>query len=167
MPVRWWLQGLLMVASFWVAMVVALPTLLVWGLTAGLLGLLSMGLMSYGAARVGVDDGWFRAGRAKIELYFLADVEVLDQDRMREVSGPAADARAYLVLRPYVRGGVKIALCDPADPTPYWLVSSRRPRELAEALRARQERPGAHAAGLGASDYSSVASDSFRPCSPI
>jgi hypothetical protein len=29
---------------------------------------------------------------------------------------------------------VRVEITDPADPAPYWLVSSRRPVELAEAL---------------------------------
>jgi hypothetical protein len=35
-----------------------------------------------------------------------------------------------------VRGGVRVDVADPDDPTPYWLVSSRHPDKLAEALRA-------------------------------
>src|ERR671918_546374 len=52
----------------------------------------------------------------------------------RRRSGVEADARAHLVLRPYVATSVEITLADPADPVPYWLVSSRRPEALASAL---------------------------------
>ena len=45
-----------------------------------------------------------------------------------------ADARAFLLLRPYVKTAVRVDLEDPADPTPYWLLSSRRPEALAAAL---------------------------------
>ena len=38
-------------------------------------------------------------------------------------------------LRPYLSRAVRIGIDDPADPTPYWLVSSRRPDRLAAALR--------------------------------
>jgi len=31
---------------------------------------------------------------------------------------------------------VRVDLNDPADPTPYWVVSSRRPTELAGAIKA-------------------------------
>ena len=54
--------------------------------------------------------------------------------RTRRRAGVEADARAHLVLRPYVASAVEITLDDPADPVPYWLVSSRRPQELAAAL---------------------------------
>jgi len=51
------------------------------------------------------------------------------------ISGPELDARAYLCLRGWIAAGVRVPVLDPRDPAPYWLVSSRRPAELAEALR--------------------------------
>ena len=51
-----------------------------------------------------------------------------------KISAFYADARAYLLLRPYRKKAVKVSLSDPADPTPYWLVSTRRPDALAAAL---------------------------------
>ena len=52
----------------------------------------------------------------------------------RRVAGRDADVRAYLLLRPYVQRAVRIEVVDPADPTPYWLVSTRHPERLAQAL---------------------------------
>ncbi|MAS55975.1 MAG: hypothetical protein CMJ44_15390 [Pimelobacter sp.] len=133
-PFRWWLQGGLMVASFWIAMVVAIPEAAAWGITAALMAMLATGLRSYGGARIVVDDGWLQAGRAKIEVKFVGPVLALDKAAAREVSGPLADARAFLLLRPYVPGAVRIEIDDPGDPTPYWLVSSRHPAVLAAAI---------------------------------
>jgi hypothetical protein len=45
-----------------------------------------------------------------------------------------ADARAYLLLRPYVKQSVQVPVEDPADPTPYWMLSTRRPHDLATAI---------------------------------
>jgi hypothetical protein len=133
-PVRWWLLGLLFVGSLWLAFVVALPAavaLLVAGvLTAVVVG----GLLGYGAARVRIDRGMFTAGRARIPVTLLADPRPLDAEAMRRTAGTEANAAAYLLLRPYLRGGVRVRVVDPADPTPYWLVSTRRPEELARAL---------------------------------
>ncbi|MGW9267500.1 DUF3093 family protein, partial [Gordonia terrae] len=39
-----------------------------------------------------------------------------------------------LVHRSWVKTMVLIVLDDPDDPTPYWLVSTRRPAELLAAL---------------------------------
>ena len=55
--------------------------------------------------------------------------------------GVDADARAFLLTRPYLKRSVKITVQDPADRTPYWLVSTRHPRELADALRRRARGP--------------------------
>ena len=54
---------------------------------------------------------------------------------MRQAHGPRLDARAYLCLRGWIPTGVRIALADPQDPTPYWLLSTRRPEALAAALQ--------------------------------
>ena len=58
----------------------------------------------------------------------------LDAEEMRLQAGRDADARAYLLLRPYLKRGVRVDLTDPSDPAPYWLISSRRPDRLAAAL---------------------------------
>jgi hypothetical protein len=42
-----------------------------------------------------------------------------------------------------VASAVEITLDDPADPVPYWLISSRRPDELAAALTRASARPAA------------------------
>ena len=134
-PLRWWVQGVMLVASLWLALVVALPGSVAWVCTAIALALLAALLVAYGSARVNVDAGWFRAGRARIEAVHLGTVAALDAEETRRVAGPEADARAYLLLRPYLKRAVRVEITDPADPAPYWLVCSRRPEELARAIR--------------------------------
>ena len=73
-------------------------------------------------------------GRAVIEHRYIGAAQALDAAETRNRSGVQADARAHLVLRPYVSTAVEITLDDPDDPVPYWLISSRRPTELAAAL---------------------------------
>ena len=134
-PLRWWVQGTMLVATFWLAFVVAAPALVAWSATAVLL-LIMVGLfVGYGAPRVEVGDGWLRAGRARIAGEFLGDAEPLDAAETRRVAGPGADARAYLLLRPYLKRAVRVTVRDDRDPTPYWLVSSRDPEHLATAIR--------------------------------
>lgn len=84
---------------------------------------------------VAVQDGTFRAGRASIPVGLLGQVTTLDAETMRSELGPRLDARAYVCLRAWARTGVHVTLDDPQDPTPYWLVSTRRPQGLADALR--------------------------------
>ena len=84
---------------------------------------------------VAVEDGLLVAGRARIPLALVGEPEVLDAEAMRHARGPGLDARAYLCLRGWIAGGVRVPVLDPQDPAPYWLVSSRRPGELADAVR--------------------------------
>jgi hypothetical protein len=135
-PLRWWVQGVMLVATLWLALIVSLPGALAWTFTGIALALLVALLVSYGSPHVTVADGWFRAGRARIEAVHLGAVAALDPEESRRVAGPEADARAYLLLRPYLKRAVRVEITDPADPTPYWLVSSRHPDELARAVRA-------------------------------
>lgn len=90
--------------------------------------------------RVTVSDGWLRAGRAAIEVRFLADPQALDAAAFRRAYGPELNALAYLCLRSWIPGGLRVEVRDPADVTPYWLVSSRHPRQLAAALRRESAR---------------------------
>lgn len=137
-PLRWWVQGTMLVASMWLAMIVVLPDLLAWALTALMCALLAAALISYGSARITVrghgEDGELRVGRARIEGRHLGPATALDAEQTRRTAGRDADARAYLVLRPFLKRAVKVLLTDPADPAPYWLVSTRRPEQLATAL---------------------------------
>ena len=133
-PLRWWVQGTMLVATLWLAVVVALPALAATAVTVVALGLLVLGFTSYGAARVAVEDGWFRAGRARIAVHHVGAVEALDAEETRRTAGVDADARAYLLLRPYLKRAVKVEITDPADPAPYWLVSTRHADALVRAL---------------------------------
>jgi len=133
-PLRWWVQSTMLVASLWLAVVVAMPATAAWVITGVAAALTAAALLSYGALTVTVSDGVLRAGRAHIPVELLGTVTALDADQMRRLAGVDADARAHLVLRGYVHGGVRVDVADPADPTPYWLISSRRPAALAAAV---------------------------------
>lgn len=138
-PLRWWVQGTMLVASLWLAVLAATPEVVAWSVTAVGLSLLVALLVGYGRAQVAVEAGTFRAGRAHIALEHVGAVSVLDADGVRRQAGVDADARAYLLLRPYLKRGVRLDITDPADPTPYWLVSCRRPEAVVAALEAARD----------------------------
>lgn len=135
-PLRWWAQATMLVASVWLAVVVALPEALSWLVTAIAAMIAAAVNLSYGSARIRVVGDRFHAGRAWIETRYLGAAVALDAEATRRAAGVQADARAYLLLRPYLRCSVRVQIRDPADPTPYWLISSRHPEELAAALDA-------------------------------
>jgi hypothetical protein len=142
-PLRWWVQATMLLATLWLAFVVAMPAWAAWSATVALL-LLVVGLfLWFGSAHVAVRDDVLHAGRAHIPVDLIGPVEALDPEETRRVHGVDADARAFLLTRPYLKRAVRISVQDPSDPTPYWLVSTRRPNELVAALGATGPgRPG-------------------------
>ncbi len=88
------------------------------------------------ATRVRVAGGELHAGSAHIPLDLLGDAVPLDAAATRAELGPRLDARAYLCLRAWARTAVRVPVLDPADPTPYWLVSTRHPQRLGAAVAA-------------------------------
>lgn len=99
-----------------------------------LVPLAAAGLWWLGRIRVRVVDGELRVDDAHLPVRFVADAVPLDTAGRREVLGVAADPLAFVVQRPWVGGAVQVVLDDPADPTPYWVISSRHPEALAAAL---------------------------------
>ena len=135
-PLRWWALGTMFVASMLLAFLVALPLWLALAGT-GVLVALWVGLfVSYGSARISVRDGVLTAGRARIPVTHVGEADALDAVSTRLLAGREADARAYLLIRPYLRRSVRVDIVDPADPTPYWLLGTRHPDSLAAALGA-------------------------------
>lgn len=140
-PLRWWVQTTMLLATLWLAFVVALP-LWVANLATGAVVAAVYGLLvGVGRVQVRVADGELHAGAAHIPVHLLGPAEPLDPEATRRVHGVDADARAHLLTRPYVRRSVRVPVLDPQDPTPYWLVSTRHPRRLADALATAAGRP--------------------------
>jgi hypothetical protein len=83
---------------------------------------------------VEVDDQLFRAGRASLPRAVVAGVSASTGSEASAERGVRLDARAWMLLRGWIPGLVKVRLDDPSDPTPYWLVSTRHPAALAAAL---------------------------------
>ena len=86
-----------------------------------------------------VRDEIFRAGRASLPIRFVGEVTAYREPDATAERGPRLDARAWLLIRGWIAPVVKVELTDPEDPTPYWVVSTRHPEKVVEALaRAKQ-----------------------------
>ncbi len=85
--------------------------------------------------RILVSENELRIGDAHIERNYLGQVQELSADAMRLARGRNADPAAFLAIRFWQPRGIKIEICDPRDPTPYWLVSSKRADLLSGALQ--------------------------------
>jgi len=138
-PVVWWvLAAVLAVISVVIFGFYLGP---VWGIGIGVAAaLIAVGIFASAAVEIVVDESGLRVGRGEVEHDYLGPATGLDADQTSRRGGVEADARAHLVLRPYVSTAVEIPIDDPGDPVPYWLVSSRRPTELEAALRTARSR---------------------------
>ncbi|MBB5960054.1 hypothetical protein FHS29_006676 [Saccharothrix tamanrassetensis] len=88
-----------------------------------------------GSLKVEVSGGELRVGQAHVPLDLLGEAEVFDAKTKRKAMGPHLDPMAFVAHRGWVGPMVRIALDDPNDPTPYWLVSVRSPEKLVAALK--------------------------------
>jgi hypothetical protein len=91
-------------------------------------------LLYFTSPTLTVQNGEFRAGTAHIPLRFTGAATGYRRERATAARGVDLDARAFLRLRGWVDPVVRVDITDPEDPTPYWLVSTRRPEELIAAL---------------------------------
>ncbi|MCM3657071.1 DUF3093 domain-containing protein [Agromyces mediolanus] len=132
-PTPWiYIVSLLLVPS---SILVLAPVSMPAGIVTGIvLYLTVVGALSLTAPVVEVREGRLRAGRAEIELAHTGEAVAAEDAAARAERGTGLDARAFLVIRGWIAPVVRIPIDDPADPTPYWLVSSRRPKELAAAI---------------------------------
>jgi hypothetical protein len=95
-----------------------------------------------------VTERGFSAGRATLPARHLGPASGFTREDATRERGPSLDARAWLLIRGWADGVVKVEVADDRDPVPYWLVSTRRPDELVSALErlrpstARPRTPG-------------------------
>ncbi|MGC4845986.1 DUF3093 domain-containing protein [Micromonospora sp. DT15] len=140
-----WLAGLVAAALLAVEIWMGASGVRAWLPFAVLVPLTAVGLWWLGRIRVAVADAELRVDDARLPVRFVADVVPLDVAGRREVLGVGADPLAFVVQRPWIGGAVQVILDDPADPTPFWVVSTRHPVELAEAvLTARDALSASH-----------------------
>jgi hypothetical protein len=134
--VPWWswpaavLAGLILGAEIGIGLA-GLP---VWLPFAVVLPLTVAVMLRLSRIRVAVTGTEFEVDDARLPLAVIADVVALDASGKREVLGVGAHPLAFVVQRPWIGGAVQVLLDDPADPTPYWVVSTRHPVELATVL---------------------------------
>jgi len=74
-------------------------------------------------------------GPAHIELQYIGEVTELDSAAMRNLRTRDANPMAYLGIRFWSSTGVKVELTDKRDETPYWLITSNKANQLAQALK--------------------------------
>jgi hypothetical protein len=86
------------------------------------------------SSKISVDDGVLTVGKANIETKYISNVILLDKKEMALERTVRIDPAAYLALKFWESKGVKIILQDERDSTPYWLITTKRGKELAAAI---------------------------------
>jgi hypothetical protein len=134
---------------WWVLVVVAIPVTMLAvaygsaygngvGLAVGLIGGVIAGwLLWISAPVITMDAEFLCAGSARLPTASIGGAELVDRAQIRALRGPGSDARVFVVLRPWsARDGVLVNLDDELDPHPAWLLSSRHPQRLLDAIAA-------------------------------
>ncbi len=134
-PLLWWPAGLGLAAlvAAEIASVIpgrrVLPFVVLLPLVLVLLAVGSRGSLT-------VESGVLKVPGARIPIAQLDHGVVLDRESLRQQTGPMADPQAFVVSRPWLHTAVRLTVDDVNDPTPYWVVGTRRPAELLAALGA-------------------------------
>jgi hypothetical protein len=168
-PVSWWLVGLAVIVILGTELAVGFGGPAMAAIYAVLVAGWAALLLSWGRPRVEVADGELTVGRARLPLAAAGEVSALNRAQTRAIAGPSADPAAFTLIRPYLREAVYIEVTEPAlggvprrrlrwrrwrvyaevtgpaSGTPYWLVATRHPAELAAAINSA--RPAARAGG--------------------
>jgi hypothetical protein len=135
-PPHWWLGALALAALVAAEIHSGAPGLRAVLPYAVLLPLTVLLLAVGSRGEIRVEGGVLHVPGARIPIARLDHGVALDREAFRQQTGPMLDPHAFVVSRPWLRTAVRLMLDDPADPTPYWVVGTRRPQELLEALRA-------------------------------
>lgn len=82
-----------------------------------------------------VDESYLYVGTAKIEHSFIGSTTALSSSELKLIRTRDADPSAYLAIRFWASKAIKVEVHDSRDTTPYWLISSKSPQRLVEALK--------------------------------
>jgi hypothetical protein len=134
-----WLLALVVDVILAVELLIGFATIPLWLIFVVVIALTLVVLFWVGRIRVAVTDDEFQVDDARLPVSVISDVIALDQRGRLEVLGVGAHPLAFVIQRPWIGPAVQVLLDDPADPTPYWVVSTREPVKLATALLAARD----------------------------
>ena len=87
-----------------------------------------------GSPVIEVTASEFRAGRARLPLEIVGSTTAFRGTDAQLERGQRLDARAWLLIRGWISPVVRVEVLDEKDPAPYWLVSTRRPEAVVDAI---------------------------------
>lgn len=139
--VPWWYWALAVPAVVVTSAQVGFNRPIYWWITAAVLfsavGVWILVNFSKTVLKVEVDasgERWLHAGDAVLPASVVSKSLMVPKSANRAALGRQLDPSAFLVTHSWVKTMALMVLDDPTDPTPYWMVSSRRPNELLDAF---------------------------------
>ncbi|MCO1339253.1 hypothetical protein BJH93_10170 [Kocuria polaris] len=134
----WWIW-ILVAGTGGAGYVIFLPIsfgagLIAGSIVAGVLTIITINHTLTGG-KIEVTDEWVRVGRARIERRYIGETTAFRGDDAHEARGPKLNGTAFMCFRGWIDPVVTLEITDPADSTPYWITSTRRPEELVAALK--------------------------------
>ena len=82
-----------------------------------------------------IDSQYFYAGRAKLPLKIITQIESLNALETTQLRGVNTDFKAFHAISPLIPTSIKIDFDDPTDPHSYWLVSTRKGQKIKNLLQ--------------------------------
>ncbi|MBJ7477844.1 DUF3093 domain-containing protein [Rhodococcus erythropolis] len=137
-PIWWWIAGLAVAGLLAAEVHMGRPGLLSYLAYVVLLPIPIWAAFWLSRMRVevvetaGVKE--LHVGRAHLPVELISRAAAVPASAKSAAMGRQLDPSAFVQHRPWVKTMVLIVLDDPEDPTPYWLVSTRRPADLLAAL---------------------------------
>jgi len=132
-PIWLWLFVAMMIASLYLTIWAPFNTM-----TAVIICLLTALAIFYSSQKTRLEivviNNWLYVGDAKIETKYIKKVTALNKKTYLKLRGVQADPACFNATRFWVSTGVKVEIKDKSDPTPYWLISSRKGKALAACL---------------------------------
>ena len=105
------------------------------GIALGVVGTIAVAWSMWSnSAKILVSGSQVQVGAASIEARFIGVCEEVPFATRFAQRVPYLDPKAYLRLQKSRKGLVKLQIVDMNDPTPYWVVSTKSPGQLLEAI---------------------------------
>lgn len=82
-----------------------------------------------------IDSEFFYAGKAKLPLKIITQIEALNALETTQLRGVRTDLKAFHAISPLISTSIKIEFDDPTDPHSYWLVSTRKGSQIKNVLQ--------------------------------
>lgn len=133
-PIWWWAAGFFVAGLLAAEIHMGAPGLRAWLPYLVLLPLPAWAMIWLSRSRVSVLDDpdgiHLHVGQARLPVDVISRVAEVPGSAKSAAMGRQLDPAAFVHHRVWIRPMVLVVLNDPEDPTPYWLVSTRRPAEL-------------------------------------